>query len=62
MAFDPCRLVRQVKQFGAGLAQNVAELEADLPGPVILSFQQFVAAAKRNVVYKPMTRLLRRAG
>jgi len=52
---------RQTKQFGPLLAQAVADLEAELPGPTILSFQQFVAAAKRNVLYKPMTKFLHRA-
>lgn len=53
---------RQVKKFGPTLAQVVHDLEAELPGPRILSFQQFVAAAKRNVFYKPATRILRQAG
>lgn len=52
---------RQVKKFGPSLAKTVADLEDELPGPMVLSFQQFVACAKRNVVYKPATRILRRA-
>ena len=52
---------RQVKKFGPGLQQAVADLEHELPGNAILSFEQFVASAKRNVIYKPLTRILRRA-
>jgi len=47
---------RQVRQFGAGLAAAVAELEENLPGPTILSINQVVASAKRNMLYKPLTR------
>lgn len=47
---------RQMQQFGAGLAAAVAELEESLPAPTILSFNQVVASAKRNWLYKPLTR------
>ncbi len=52
---------RQLAKFGPNLNQAVGDLEAELPGPVILSFQQFVASAKRNMVYKPMTRIFHKA-
>ena len=51
---------RQVKQFGPGLGQKLKELEDSLPGPTILSFTQFVASAKRNMLYKPMTKYAQR--
>jgi len=47
---------RQAQRFGPGLAAAVAELEDSLPGPTILSFNQVVASAKRNMLYKPLTR------
>ena len=47
---------RQTAQFGPGLDQAVEEMEASLPGPAVLSLQQFVASAKRNMLYKPLTR------
>ena len=52
---------RQVKQFGPSLHAELAILEESLPGPTILSFQHFVATAKRNMLYKPLSRYIRRA-
>jgi hypothetical protein len=52
---------RQVKQFGPTLPAALQDLEDSLPGPTILSFSHFVAAAKRDILYKPMTRYIRRA-
>jgi hypothetical protein len=52
---------RQVERFGPGLAAATRELEDSLPGPTILSFTQFVASAKRNLLYKPLTRYARNA-
>jgi hypothetical protein len=52
---------RQIARFGPGLTAAREELEAALPGPTILSFQQFVASAKRNMLYKPLTRYARKA-
>ena len=48
---------RQVMEFGPTLADELRELEDSLPAPTILSFTQFVATAKRNMLYKPLTRL-----
>jgi hypothetical protein len=53
---------RQVQRFGSGLKSAVAEFESQLPGPTILSFEQMVATAKRDVLYKPLTRFLRHVG
>ena len=52
---------RQVKRFGPTLPAALQELEDSLPGPTILSFTQFVATAKRNMLYKPLTRYVRQA-
>jgi hypothetical protein len=52
---------RQVKQFGPALKAELVELEKSLPGPTILSFNHFVATAKRNMLYKPLTRYIRKA-
>ncbi len=52
---------QQVKQFGVTLPAELQDLEESLPGPTILSFTQFVATAKRNMLYKPLTRYIRQA-
>jgi hypothetical protein len=52
---------RQVREFGTALQAEVQDLEDSLPGPTILSFTQFVATAKRNMLYKPLTRYIRMA-
>ena len=52
---------RQISRFGPGLSAALQDLQDSLPGPATLSFQQFVATAKRNVLYKPLTRLVRKA-
>jgi hypothetical protein len=52
---------RQVKAFGPELPALVQELEESLPGPTILSFTRFVATAKRNILYKPFSKYVRRA-
>jgi hypothetical protein len=52
---------RYVERFGSGLGAAVEELEESLPGPTILSYKQFVASAKRNMLYKPLTRARRKA-
>jgi hypothetical protein len=52
---------RQVKQFGPTLPAKLQELEDSLPGPTILSFKHFAATAKRDMLYKPLTRYVRRA-
>jgi len=52
---------RQVKQFGPKLPAKLLELEDSLPGPPILSFKLLAATAKRDMLYKPLTRYVRRA-
>jgi hypothetical protein len=52
---------RQVKAFGPTLATKLQEFEESLPGPTILSFARFAATAKRNMLYKPLSRILRAA-
>ena len=47
---------RQLQRFGSELAAEVAELEAALPAPTILSFGRLLAKAKRDLLYKPLTR------
>ena len=47
---------RQLQQFGATLAAEVAELEGAIPVPTILSFGRLMATAKRDLIYKPLTR------
>jgi hypothetical protein len=52
---------RQMKQFGPALASKLQELEESLPGPIIYSFKHFAATAKRDMLYKPLSRYVRRA-
>jgi hypothetical protein len=52
---------RQIKQFGPTLPAKLQELEDSLPGPTILSFELLAATAKRDMLYKPLTRYVRRA-
>jgi hypothetical protein len=52
---------RQKERFGPRLAAALQELEDSLPGRTVLSFTQFVASAKRNILYKPLTRYRLRA-
>ena len=52
---------RQLKQFGPTLPAKLQELEDSLPGPTILSFKHFAATAKRDMLYKPLSRYIRRA-
>jgi hypothetical protein len=47
---------RYIERFGSELPAAVEELEQSLPAPHVLSFTQFVASAKRNVLYKPLTK------
>jgi hypothetical protein len=52
---------RQIARFGPGLTQACEKLEQSLPGPMVLSLPQLLASAKRNLVYKPLTRIVRKA-
>jgi hypothetical protein len=52
---------RQIARFGPGLTAACEELEASLPRPIVLSLPQLVASAKRNILYKPLTRYVRQA-
>jgi len=52
---------RQIARFGPGLTAALEELEASLPAEATLSLEQFVASAKRNMLYKPLTRYISKA-
>ena len=47
---------RQVAQFGPGLAGAVRELDQAAPTASILSFSRLLATAKRDLLYKPLTK------
>jgi len=47
---------RQVARFGPGLAAAVSELTEAEPAANILSFSRLLATAKRDLLYKPLTK------
>ena len=51
---------RQVEQYGATLAADLAALRARLPAPQRRVLSRSLAAVKRGVFYKPLARALRR--
>jgi hypothetical protein len=52
---------RQIARFGPGLTAALEDLETSLPAEATLSLEQFVASAKRNMLYKPLTRYMQKA-
>ena len=51
---------RQVAEYGPSLDEDVAQFEASLPCPPTISLAATLASAKRNLLYKPLARRLRR--
>jgi hypothetical protein len=52
---------RHIARYGPGLTAALEVLEESLPAEATLSLEQFVASAKRNMLYKPLTRYMRKA-